>query len=220
MTTNDTSAPPTVDPLLARLRDEALQSGGGGVALIAGGIALTMFMMTWPAGFIAYLTGSSISFWICYLIALGLVVPYILRRLNAQQIVYSDDMPDISPASSYGEMNLNVARFELAMLVGWLMLGPALIVEGIMQARGLDSLTKQKMLGRCAVLLRQLASAGAARPLDSLLEGDESRDEIIKLVKYLDHRDWVGASSDFKRVWLSSKAQTELPRLGVPLGRS
>lgn len=225
MTTNTSKTIPyDADPLLARLRAQAQQAGGGGLLFVIGGAAITLFALVWPSGIVAFVTGGYLNFWVCYAIGVACVVPWIIRQIQRDKVVYGGDAGLSEPgmnerASSYGEYEMRMFRLEWGVLLEWLLFGPRLLIEGIEQTQGMQSLRNQHMLVRSARMLRDLAAVGQATASKSLLHGDETTQDIDYLIRYLDRNDWVGASSDHKRVWLSSKAMTELPSLGVPIRR-
>jgi hypothetical protein len=47
---------------------------------------------------------------------------------------------------------------------------------------------------------------------------DETPDKLRPVTAYLDRHGWIGQSSDGGRLWLSTRAKTDLSRLGVPVG--
>ena len=89
-------------------------------------------------------------------------------------------------------------------------------LSGAEQGRGREPASRVQFFDRCALLLRQLGRAGEAVRLEAVRIGDEETpDKLRPVLDYLDRAGWTGRSSDNTRIWLSSRAKADLPRLGV-----
>ncbi len=221
MTTDNNQLPPIAtkidDPVVERLRFDAQQATGGGVLLIAGGVALSLFLMIFPAGIVAWASQGYLNFWLCYFIAVLILIPYIIKKIREPQLPYvNESITDFN--DGYYELkgaHIQNAHHAAKMVLDWILMGPFLIIEGIKQMQGTQSNKNDRLFNRCSMLLRDLARIGIATPTHMLVKENETTEQLVQVIKYLDRYDWIGASSDHKRAWLSSKSKAELPRLGV-----
>jgi hypothetical protein len=234
----DDAVPPTVNyarpqtpegnPVLAQMRAQEAGSAGLGMTILligAGVTLLTVFVIaTVIVAVLHALLGTSyIGFTGWMLVTLVALVPYLIhleRRTRGE--FYADTVlgsgQDWGNASSHGEYQMQNMTATAAMYGDLALTGPRLLLGGWQRIKGLEARQFNAFLARCAEAVYVLAAAGEAVPAQRLAAADESPKAFDRVLNHLEKRDWIGHSSDRRRVWLSGKAKADLVKLGVPLG--
>lgn len=219
----NTSDPPPLpaasDPIVARLRADAASSVGHGTALVVGGVVLSavlIFGFTLLMWLVVGLPGLGLKGWfvLWMLLYAGAAIVWLRKRtalLGRPAFTYVDPRQEWTrPGTFVGRS----ATFGPAL--DYAFLAPRMVQAGLDQAGDREPPTREPFFDRCALLLRQLGRAGEQQRLETLLiSDDEPTDKLDPVLEYLDRTGWIGRPSDGQRVWLSSRAKDDLPRLGV-----
>ncbi|MGN6507185.1 MAG: hypothetical protein ACTHM6_16645 [Tepidisphaeraceae bacterium] len=210
---SSSGTPVNADPLVQRLKSELDSASQGGSLWIMGGVALCVLSSAVVAVVLVILFnlwfGSSgigfIGWTIVGLLVCGGVVGLMLKK-----------KPIVEPGALHYTQGVPAEGLEAGNFYEYPMIGPRMLVAGIRLANPTPNPAESHFYDRCALLLRQLAKRGEQMPTAQLLIGDDETPMMLeKVIRYLDKQNWVGASSDRSRIWLSSKAQVELRKLGI-----
>jgi hypothetical protein len=219
---------PTADPVLLKMRSQEVGSAGIGTTFLLIGIALTLLTVFVVATLIVFvlftLLGSSyLGFMGWFIVVLVALVPYLIsleKRTRGQ--FYADSVltagVDWGNYSSAGDYELQNATASWYLYVDMALIGPRLLLGGWQRIKGFEARQFNAFLGRCATMVHTLAAAGEAVPATRLVQPDEPVKAFDQVLTHLEKRDWIGFSSDRRRVWLSGKAKNDLVKLGVPMG--
>lgn len=217
----ETAAPAMpIDPLVTRLRADAVASVAGGTGLIFGGIAVsfvTVFVFVLLLAVVVGLMGLSFTAWIIILAAVYAAAAFGWLSARSKQFAtggfeYIDPRQEWAGVGRYGD-GIGGAGFAI---LDWLFLGPRMLMAGVHQTQDREPPSRERFFDRCALLLRQLAKFGEAMPTAAIRIGeDETDDKLSPVLNYLDRAGWIGASSDRSRLWLSSRAKVDLMQMGI-----
>ena len=211
--TTPTATPLNADPLVTMLRHDIDTASQGGTLLIVGGIAISVVSAAIVAlvivGLMNLWFGTSvigITGWLIVgLLACGAVVGLSLKK---PLVVPTGDMNYTHGVPADGIVGEHFYDYPLV--------GPRMLVAGIKLTNVRPNPAEEHFYDRCALLLRQMAKRGEAMPAKDLLIGDDETPMMLgKVIRYLDRRNWVGASSDQSRVWLSTRGKNELLKMGL-----
>ena len=218
MNTSDPT-PAAADPIVARLRADATEAVAGGMVLVAAGVGATLvsvFAATVLLWLLFGVPGIGFSGWFVLLLVLYVAAAvgwWRSRRglTGTAAFTYLDPRQDWARPGTFAG---RYAAFWPALDVFFF--GPRMTLSGLEQSRGSEPASRAAFFDRCALLLRQLGRAGEAQPWDALTISDEETPAKLRpVLGYLDRTGWTGMSSDGGRVWLSSRAKVDLPKLGV-----
>lgn len=126
----------------------------------------------------------------------------------------ADRVTDFSPSpSSRSEFELQNFQVGAAVYTDMLLWGPRAILKGIKILRGENPLQRSRRFDRAAMVVRQLLENKEAMFIAQLVQPGENIAELRDSLRWLDDHDYIGISSDNKRVWLSTPARAALKDL-------
>lgn len=212
-----TPLPDDFDPIFARMRANEigdankpktlLAIGAGITLLMAGVLSIVVCILLWIG-----VGGSGIGFFGWLVVIVVLLTPYmwwVEKRTHCN--FYADTL--------WGEgvdWTTGAARpapmASLIRPIDTVLVGPRMIVGGIQRVKGFEARRFDQFLTRCAILIRTLGESGGAAPLAKLPLPGETPDVLDQVIAFLDHRNWIGHSSDGQRIWLSSRAKDDLSK--------
>lgn len=202
------------DPLLARLKSHEYSTTGTAGTLLIFGALITLVCVIVLA--IALRIVLPISFYLIYAI-LMLAMLGLLFFLEKQTTKGFWAM-SIEPGDFIGINGFlhREGADPMTTILELLLLGPRLLLAGLhrIQHRPLPRL--DDFLARSAVILYTINDQGAGLPLAKLTVDTELPQDLLPHLKFLDHRGWIGFSSDGSKVWLSTPGEKRLRELGIP----
>ena len=226
--------PPNPDLLEAVKRHDVMSRSGGAVMLLLG-LAYCAGIVLVVGGFLYGILAGFFD-WPVFGLILGRVGPCSLVLLATAVLVLpllfweerrkrGDHLVDLEPMNfdNVAEAVRTDVRLQSIAAYDLLMTGPRLVAEAMGQRPGAVK-GREALLGRAAVMLRDLAKAdpsggGGGLPLAKLRHGDEPPAAVRAAADYLERGDWIGRSSDGRRYWLGTvgrqrlKGQGDLRRL-------
>ncbi len=212
--------PPVTDPIVARLRMQEVEKAGSGSVLLAIGAVVTFVSLFFAAAFVWTilwrLFGETyLSFWGWFCVLVLLLLPYLItleRRTRGN--FWSDSIMnsglDYGNPSSVGDYYHQRGAATIFFYVEMLLIGPRMLIGGYNRFRGVDPVRFNQLIERSATLIRDLASAGGSCAVEKLVHPGEPVVNVLRIVERLDKQEWVGRSTDGRRVWLSSRAKADL----------
>jgi hypothetical protein len=205
--------------MLAELQQQyALRTGGGAIMILAGagvilvaGVVLvsvlcfilwTWFETTWIGWF---------GWFFVYLLGMGIVMFREYKKSNVS--FYDVETPDIDnpgDADSFGEYQMDRVSAGGAWMAHVVMWGPRALLNGITTVTGNQPTRFRGLLARAAQVVVQLYRSPDAMEIKKLVQLGENPARFREVLKWLDDNDYIGLSTDGKRVWLSSRVRTQL----------
>lgn len=209
---------PEAHMLLRMQQRYALQTGGGalmifagaGVILLAGVLivsVLSFIMWTW---FDTTWIGWG-GWFLVYLLAVGVILFREYKFSN--QSFWDVETPDIdnpAHADSFGEYQMDRISAGGAWCAHVIMWGPRALLNGIATVRGNLPTRFRGLLARAAQIVVQLYREPDAQPIAKLIQAGEHPARFREVLKWLDDNDYIGISTDGKRVWLASRIREQL----------
>jgi hypothetical protein len=191
-----------------------LMLAGAGIILLAGVVVtsiVTFILYTWfDSSFLGW-TG----WFVVYLIA---IVPLLVREERRSRGHFLSEaaagLDNPMDASSYGEYQLDRGAAMTAVYSEMLLWGPRALLRGIATMRGQQPTRFRGLLERAAQVILTLYRSPDAMLLAKLIQPGEPPARFREVLKWLDDQDYIGLSSDGKRVWLSSRMRGKLASEG------
>jgi hypothetical protein len=150
-----------------------------------------------------------------YLVA---IVPLLIREERRSRGHFLSEaasgLDNPMDASSYGEYELDRGAAMTAVYTEMLLWGPRALLRGFATVRGQQPTRFRGLLERAAQILLTLYRDSDAMPLAKLIHPDEPPARFREVLKWLDDQDYIGLSSDNKRVWLSSRMRGKMASEG------
>ena len=211
---------PATDPIVARLRMQEMEKAGSGTVLLAAGALVTFVSLLFATGFLwtilwRLLGETYLSFWGWFCVLVLLLLPYlILLERRTRGNFWSNSIInsglDYGNPSSVGDYYHQRGAATLFFYVEMLLIGPRLLIGGVNRLRGVDPVRFNQLIERSASLIRDLAAAGGSCAVEKLVQRGEPLVDVLRIIERLDKQEWVGRSTDGKRVWLSTRAKADL----------
>jgi hypothetical protein len=213
---------PRVQRVLAELA-MAEKVGMAGVATkLAIGVPLTLvgplFITVVLLATMHRTAGRSPGFLMTFIVICGVVVPLLMwleRRTRGE--FFSDSVRgETSPfrASSYGEYELQSAKFTWIGYTEIALTGPRLVWEAIDTLRaGAAGPVDQPLRVTAAAIVVELLDAGEGKLIRALVRPERPMRDVQRVVNYLLRREWAGISTRRDRIWLASDVRERLGRL-------
>jgi hypothetical protein len=114
-------------------------------------------------------------------------------------------------ASSYGEYQLQSARFLGTAYTELALLGPRLLWDVIDWMRRRPA-SDTDLRATAAAIVVELLDAGQGLVVRQLVRPDRPPADVLRAIQYLLSRDWIGTSKARDRVWLLSPTRDRLSR--------
>jgi hypothetical protein len=215
-------SPVTRDAKAQRILNELITSESLGWAAAIGKLALGVplcllgpLLITVVAKVIEFKWGADVlpGFLLTWFLVTAVLVPLLMwleRRTHGE--FFSDAVRgETSPfdASSYGEYQLQSAKVLGTAYTELALLGPRLLwafIDWIMQRPGADASVR----ATAAAIVVDLLQAGQGLAIRELIRPDRQKVDVLRAIKYLVSRDWVGTSRQGDRVWLSTPVRERL----------
>ncbi|MBC8105125.1 MAG: hypothetical protein H7Z14_00925 [Anaerolineae bacterium] len=212
--------PNSSDPIVARLMAKHALTSAGAVGLLAAGVGIIVVAGAIVASIICFilysLTDSTwIGWWGWYLVFLLGMLPLLFwEERRSRGNYFADRATDFSPSfSSRGEFELQNFQVGAAVYTDMLLWGPRAILKGVATLRGENPLQHSRRFERGAAILRQLLEHDEAMFVSKLAQPGENHVELSNILRWLDDHDYIGISSDQKRIWLSTPARAAMKDL-------
>ena len=221
----DYRSPATGTPRVQRIAHElkvAEALGGAAVATkLAVGVPLSLIGPFVIASFLFAIdrraqADSLPAFGATFLLACAVVVPWLmwLERRSRGEFFMDAVRGETTQlgASSYGEYELQSAKFGWYAWTEIALTGPRLLWEGIDSLRGRAPVDQGFRLLAAEVVV-ELLDAGEGLPLRKLARPERPAPTVQRVVAYLVRCQWADLSSRKDRVWLTSPVRARLARL-------
>ncbi len=180
----------------------------GGIALsLLGPLFLTVLLWALAARFRwEWMPSFSSLFWLSVLLLVPLLMSY-QRRLEGT--VFGNN--PMESAGSYGEWEMNQQKGFWIVIAEFSLMGPAMLWSAY------DAITGRAVkvgapIVECAELIDTLIQAGEGVKIASLVRPDRSTEQLSAMLRYLEKNDWIGLSSDRRRVWVLSNRVEQVRR--------
>src|SRR5687768_4770583 len=156
------------------------------------------------------------GFGVTFLLVTAVLVPLLmlLERRTRGQFLSDSVKGESTPwsASSYGEYELQSAKFAWIGYIEVALTGPRLVWEAIESLRG-HKPVDAPLRAAAAEIVVELLDAGEGMPLQQLVRPGRLPVDAWRAVSYLARHDWVGISTRRDRVWLATPVRERLARL-------
>lgn len=196
--------------------------GLGAIGLIAAGGAIMFFAGAILAAIVSGITysfGLGTWWWTVFVLYWAVVVPLLIREVRRRSEHAIADravsIGDPLESDSFGEYHLKRTQFQAALVADALLWGPRAVVSGIIILRGNESIAQLQRFGLATVILNQLLQTGTGVEIRKLDVPNATAETILDTLDWLDRHDYIGRSSDGKRVWINSDFQKRLREAGV-----
>ena len=208
---------PSMDPIVARMMQRHALTTASAIGLLAAGVAILFVAGAIVSAIICFillsLTGRTfIGWWGWYFVFLLCMAPLLFWEERRSRGGYlADRVTDFSPgASSGGEYDVQNVQAAAAVYTDMLLWGPRAILAGVATLRGEQQVQRTDRYDRAAIVIRRLLQDDNALLVGQLLQPGEKMDDLRPTLRWLDHHDYIGNSSDGQRVWLSTDARKSM----------